>query len=71
MRNCEIGLKGFDLTYFREAYTSERWIVRIYEVLAPTNRDSKLKTRFSDSKPAALPKGRNSAQTKMVEMPNI
>lgn len=71
MRNCEIGLKGFDLTYFREAYTSERWIVRIYEVLKPTNRDSKLKTRFSDSKPAALPKGRNSARTKMVEMPTM
>jgi len=33
VRNCEIGLKNFDLEYFREAYTSERWMVRIYEVL--------------------------------------
>lgn len=33
VRETEIGLKDFDLHHFREAYTSDRWIVRIYEVL--------------------------------------
>jgi len=33
VRNAVIGRKDFKLTYFEEAYTSERWIVRIYRVL--------------------------------------
>lgn len=43
VRECEIGMKDYDLKYFREAYTSDRWIVRIYEVLPLTNRDPKMK----------------------------
>jgi dolichyl-diphosphooligosaccharide--protein glycosyltransferase len=33
VRNCEIGFKHYDLKYFQEAFTSERWIVRIFKVL--------------------------------------
>lgn len=33
VRNVEIGDKTFKLTHFREAFTSENWIVRIYERL--------------------------------------
>ena len=29
-RNAVIGHKNFDLTYLEEAYTTERWLVRIY-----------------------------------------
>ena len=61
VRNCEIGLKKYDLEYFQERYTSERWIVRIYEVLRPTNRYAKMQSRFKDSKPPALAKGSNKA----------
>ena len=38
VRNSEIGLKKFDLHYFMEAYTSSRWLVRIYKVLPLPNR---------------------------------
>lgn len=38
VRKSEIGLKKFDLKYFREAYSSSRWLVRIYEVLPTPNR---------------------------------
>ena len=54
VRNCEIGLKKYDLKYFREAYTSDRWIVRIYEVLPLPNRMAKMKTRFGKSEAPAL-----------------
>ena len=33
VRNAVIGKKDIKLTYFEEAYTSERWLVRIYRVL--------------------------------------
>ena len=32
VRNAVIGKKDIKLTYFEEAYTSERWLVRIYKV---------------------------------------
>ena len=32
MRNAEIGNKDFELDVLEEAYTSEHWIVRIYQV---------------------------------------
>jgi dolichyl-diphosphooligosaccharide--protein glycosyltransferase len=32
VRQAVIGLKDFKLTHFEEAYTSERWLVRIYKV---------------------------------------
>ena len=43
VRNAEIGLKVWDLQYFREAYTSTRWLVRIYEVLQTPNRAQRYK----------------------------
>jgi dolichyl-diphosphooligosaccharide--protein glycosyltransferase len=70
VRNAEIGLKDYDLTYFREAYTSERWIVRIYEVLPLTNRDGKFETRFKDSKPPKIA-GASNTGSKMEKMPTI
>jgi len=45
VRNAEIGLKEWDLTYYREAYTTSRWLVRIFEVLPQNNRDSKIESR--------------------------
>jgi dolichyl-diphosphooligosaccharide--protein glycosyltransferase len=33
VRNAVIGKKNIKLTYFEEAFTSERWLVRIYKVL--------------------------------------
>lgn len=46
VRNVEIGYKGFKLTHFREAYTSERWIVRIYEVMPLANMDPATKPKY-------------------------
>mmetsp|Transcript_59114 Transcript_59114/g.68406 ORF Transcript_59114/g.68406 Transcript_59114/m.68406 type:complete len:756 (+) Transcript_59114:26-2293(+) len=40
VRNVEMGLKGFKLRRFEEAFTSESWIVRIYRVLPRENRES-------------------------------
>lgn len=45
VRKCEIGLKKWDLKYYREAYSSSRWLVRIFEVLPHTNRDAKMEGR--------------------------
>lgn len=70
VRDAEIGLKKYDLKYFREAYTSERWIVRIYEVLPLTNRDDKMQTRFKDSKPQQITGGSNTG-SKFEKMPSI
>ena len=39
VRNAEIGDKNVKLKHFREVYTSEHWIVRVYEVLPEDNRD--------------------------------
>lgn len=49
-RNCEIGKKGYDLEYFEEAYSTERWIVRIYRVLPLPQREKKMKSRYNDLK---------------------
>jgi len=38
VRYAEIGNKDFELKHLEEAYTSEHWIVRIYRVLKPNNR---------------------------------
>lgn len=43
-REVEIGQKDIHFTHFREAYSSERWMVRIYEVLPRPNRDKKFVT---------------------------
>jgi dolichyl-diphosphooligosaccharide---protein glycosyltransferase len=39
VRNVEIGEKNIKLKHFREVYTSEHWIVRIYEVLPENTRE--------------------------------
>lgn len=62
VRNCEIGLKHYDLKYFQEAYTSERWIVRIYKVLPKNGRRDRMKGRFVRSKPAELPANKHKSQ---------
>jgi len=41
VRNVEIGNKNIRLEHLREVYTSEHWLVRIYEVLQPHNRARK------------------------------
>ena len=33
VRKAVIGNRDFKLTHFEEAFTSERWLVRIYKVL--------------------------------------
>lgn len=38
VRNYEIGEKNVQLKHLEEAFTSEHWIVRIYKVLKPENR---------------------------------
>jgi dolichyl-diphosphooligosaccharide--protein glycosyltransferase len=50
VRNAEIGLKKFDLKYFREAYSSSRWLVRIYEVLPLPNRAPEFGTGKGEAK---------------------
>lgn len=32
-RDCEIGHKDISFKHFREVYTSENWMLRVYEVL--------------------------------------
>ncbi|KAK9824511.1 hypothetical protein WJX72_010999 [[Myrmecia] bisecta] len=43
VRNAEIGVKEFKLKYFEEVFTSEHWMVRIYEVRDRPLRESRLK----------------------------
>jgi len=38
--------KPIKLEYFEEAYTTERWLVRIYKVLPLRNRTPGMKSRF-------------------------
>jgi len=51
VRNAVIGRKNFDLTYFRESYSSMRWLVRIYEVLPLPNRAPKFKVKSTIKAP--------------------
>jgi len=37
-RDKEIGHKDISFTKFREVYTSDNWMIRVYEVLEPENR---------------------------------
>jgi len=43
VRRAVIGHKNFKLEYFEEAFTSERWLVRIYKVKKPTAMDPPMK----------------------------
>lgn len=65
VRNAEIGYKGFKLSRFREAYTSERWIVRIYEVLPLPNMDPKMDSKHS------IPTGVSYPQKPKVSRPTL
>jgi hypothetical protein len=40
VRNANPGYKNFKLHYFTEAFTSERWIVRIYKRNERANREA-------------------------------
>jgi hypothetical protein len=48
VRRCDIGFKGYKLKRFREAYASERWIVRIFEVMDLPNMEEAMKPRFNN-----------------------
>ena len=45
VRRTVIGNKNFKLKHFEEAFTSERWLVRIYRVLPLPAMDEKMQTR--------------------------
>lgn len=62
VRNAEIGHKGFKLKHFREAYTSERWIVRIYEVLPLANMDPASKPKYT------IPQSFNNKESSRVKV---
>ena len=64
VRNAEIGHKGFKLKHFREAYTSERWIVRIYEVMPLANMDAAVKPKNT------VTSSFNNKETSSVKIPN-
>lgn len=49
VRQCDIGVKGYKLKRFREAYASERWIVRIFQVNEQPNMDEKMRSRGGDA----------------------
>jgi dolichyl-diphosphooligosaccharide--protein glycosyltransferase len=46
-RNAKIGVPDVKPEYFREAFTSENWIVRIYEVKKPANRGVSQENSFA------------------------
>jgi dolichyl-diphosphooligosaccharide--protein glycosyltransferase len=35
VRKAEIGNKDFELDFFEEVYTSQRWMVRVYRLKTP------------------------------------
>jgi dolichyl-diphosphooligosaccharide--protein glycosyltransferase len=39
VRQQEVGVKGYKLNYFEEAYTSDNWIVRIFKRKKRNNRE--------------------------------
>lgn len=45
VRRAVIGNSGFKLKHFEEAYTTDRWLVRIYKVLDPPEMDPKMESR--------------------------
>lgn len=60
VRKAVIGNSNFKLKHFEEAYTSDRWLVRIYKVLDPPEMDPKMESRNSKSNQVlpSLPKMR-------------
>lgn len=57
VRRSVIGNKDFKLTHFEEAFTSERWLVRIYKVLPLPPMDAPMESRI-EGQQHALPKAR-------------
>ena len=45
VRKAAIGNADFKLKHFEEAFTTERWLVRIYKVLPLPEMDPKMPTR--------------------------
>ena len=60
-RRSVIGNKDFKLKHFEEAYTSDRWLVRIYKVLDLPEMAPKMESRNSKSNTVLplLPKVKN------------
>lgn len=59
VRNQAVGVKNIKLKHFKEAFTSDKWIVRIYSVNPPKNREPGIKSRFDlKSKESKLPQVR-------------
>uniref|UniRef100_A0A0K0DWV3 dolichyl-diphosphooligosaccharide--protein glycotransferase n=1 Tax=Strongyloides stercoralis TaxID=6248 RepID=A0A0K0DWV3_STRER len=56
-RGYQIGLTDFNLEYLEEAFTSENWLVRIYKVKKPKNKD---RVKYSDMKMKFTPRGSTS-----------
>lgn len=46
VRGTMMGRKNIKLRYFREAYTTDNWIVRIFAVNDYPNREIAVKSRF-------------------------
>ena len=46
VRDVAIGNRDFKLKHFEEAYTTERWLVRIYRVLPLAQMDPPMTSRF-------------------------
>jgi dolichyl-diphosphooligosaccharide--protein glycosyltransferase len=47
VRGSVIGNKNYKLTHFEEAFSSYRWLVRIYKVLPLPSRDPAVEPRFT------------------------
>lgn len=47
MRQQVMGHRDYKLNYFEEAYTTERWLVRIFRVLPLKNRVPGMQSRFN------------------------
>ena len=52
VRKAVIGNKDYKLKHFEEAFTSERWIVRIYKVLPLPSMDPKMQSRHGSASKA-------------------
>lgn len=50
VRKSVIGVKDIKLTHFEEAFTSERWLVRIYKVLPLPAMDAAMTTNHRNWK---------------------
>ena len=55
VRNAVIGHKGYSLNRFQEAYTSERWLVRIYKVNPLPNMDPEMPARYRPNSTTQYP----------------